>query len=58
MYDGYRTGFDACKCEEVYFYVYLYKDVDVYEGHEAGFCVVYLGACLQDQRKTQLFCII
>ena len=37
MYDGCRVGFYECVCAEVSSCVGLYKDVDVYDGHEAGF---------------------
>ena len=42
MYDGCREGFYVVLCTEVSSYVYLYEDVDVYDGREAGFCVVYV----------------
>ena len=37
MYDGCRVGFYECVCAEVSSCVGLYKDVDVYDGHEAVF---------------------
>ena len=58
VYDGLWVGFYVCECAEVSSYVYLYEDVDVFEGYEVGFCVVCLGACIQYQRKMRLFHII
>ena len=48
----------VCECADVSSYVDSYEDVDVFEGREVVFCVVFLGACVQDQRITRLFCII
>ena len=33
VYDGSLGEFYVCECEDVFLYVYLYKDVDVFEGH-------------------------
>ena len=40
VYNGPRSEFYVCYCAEVSSYVYSYDDVDIYDGHEAGFCVV------------------
>ena len=58
VYDGCLTYFYGCECADVYSYVDLYKDVDIFGGHEAVFCVVRSGACVRYKRETQFFCIV
>ena len=31
MYDGHLAGFYLCECAEVYSYIYLHKDVYIFE---------------------------
>ena len=54
---GFGRDFYVCVYAELSSYVYSYEDVDVCDGNETGFCVLCLGACIQDQRKTWLFFI-
>ena len=49
--------FYVCVCAEVSLYIDSYKDVDIYDGNEAVFCIVFPGMFVRDQRKAWFLCI-
>ena len=57
MHDRHRAGFYVGVCAEVSSYIDSCEDVEVYDGSEAGFFVVCLGAYIQDQNKIRFLLI-
>ena len=58
FYDGCWAVFYVCECVELYLYVYLYENVDIFERYEVVFFILCLGVCIQDQIQMWLFFVI